>query len=167
MNALDTAVNRDVLAEVLTPEGSSMQLPTGEMKLLDRVVHIDSQGGRYGKGQIVSEFDIHPELWFFQCHFPGDPIMPGCLGLDALWQTLGVYMAWSGHSGKCRALGAAEIKLQGEVLPDVKAINFCVDVKRIIKRGMVVGIGDGIVYADGREIYSAKSIKAALIPESL
>ena len=141
-----------------------MQLPQGEMKLLNRVIHASTEGGLYGNGEIIGEFDVNPDLWFFKCHFPGDPIMPGCLGLDAMWQTLGFYMAWSGSVGKCRALGVSEVKLYGEILPDVKVLQFHVHIKRIAKRGMVIGIGDGFVYADGKEIYSAKGLKAALIP---
>jgi 3-hydroxyacyl-[acyl-carrier protein] dehydratase/trans-2-decenoyl-[acyl-carrier protein] isomerase len=140
-----------------------MMLPQGEMQLLDRVVHLSKDGGNYGRGEIIAEFDIHPDLWFFKCHFPGDPIMPGCLGIDALWQTLGVYLAWQGHSGKCRALGVSDVKFGGEILPDTKTVRFHVHVKRIIHRGMTLAIGDGVVLADGKEIYSAKNLKAALI----
>lgn len=153
--------------DIQIPEGSGMQLPQGEMKLLNRVVHVSEKGGLYGRGEIIGEFDIHPDLWFFKCHFPGDPIMPGCLGLDAMWQTLGFYMAWSGNVGKCRALGVGEVKLYGEILPDVKVLQFRVHIKRVIKRGMVMGIGDGFVYADGNEIYSAKGLKAALIKKDV
>ena len=140
-----------------------MMLPQGEMQLLDRVVHLSKDGGNYGRGEVIAEFDIHPDLWFFQCHFPGDPIMPGCLGVDALWQTLGVYLAWQGYSGKCRALGVSDVKFGGEILPTTKKVQFHVHVKRIIQRGMTLAIGDGVVSADGQEIYSAKNLKAALI----
>jgi 3-hydroxyacyl-[acyl-carrier protein] dehydratase/trans-2-decenoyl-[acyl-carrier protein] isomerase len=157
-------IDKDYFDDIQIPNGSGMQLPQGEMKLLNRVVHASTEGGLYGRGEIIGEFDIHPDLWFFKCHFPGDPIMPGCLGLDAMWQTLGFYMAWSGSVGKCRALGVGEVKLYGEILPEVKVLTFHVHIKRIVKRGMVMGIGDGFVYADGREIYSAKGLKAALIP---
>lgn len=146
-----------------TLDDYKMMLPQGEMQLLDRVVHLSKDGGKYGRGEVIGEFDIHPDLWFFQCHFPGDPIMPGCLGIDALWQTLGVYLAWQGHSGKCRALGVSDVKFGGEILPTTKTVQFHVHVKRVIQRGMTLAIGDGVVLADGQEIYSAKNLKAALI----
>ncbi|GAA3944059.1 bifunctional 3-hydroxydecanoyl-ACP dehydratase/trans-2-decenoyl-ACP isomerase [Litoribacillus peritrichatus] len=140
-----------------------MQLPQGEMQLLDRVVSLSDQGGLYGRGEVVAEFDIHPDLWFFKCHFPGDPIMPGCLGIDALWQTMGVFLASKGHVGKCRALGVSDVKFCGEILPTVEKVRFHVHIKRIIKRGMTLALADGFVYADGEEIYSARNLKAALI----
>lgn len=164
----DHLTKEELSASILTQESNTlgdfkMMLPQGEMKLLDRVVHLSKEGGNYGRGEVIAEFDIHPDLWFFQCHFPGDPIMPGCLGIDALWQTLGVFLAWQGHSGKCRALGVSDVKFGGEILPDTKVVSFHVHVKRIMKRGMTLALGDGIVLADGQEIYSAKNLKAALI----
>jgi 3-hydroxyacyl-[acyl-carrier protein] dehydratase/trans-2-decenoyl-[acyl-carrier protein] isomerase len=144
-------------------DGFKMMLPQGEMKMLDRVVEINSDGGEYQRGELIAEFDIDPELWFFKCHFPGDPIMPGCLGIDALWQALGLFLVWNGHEGKCRALGVKDVQFYGEILPTVKTVRFHVHVKRVVKRGMTLVIGDGYVFADGKEIYSAKHLKAALI----
>lgn len=144
-------------------DGFKMMLPQGEMRMLHRVVDINSEGGDYKRGELIAEFDISPDLWFFKCHFPGDPIMPGCLGIDALWQALGLYLAWQGHEGKCRALGVSDVQFSGEILPSVKTVRFHVHVKRVIKRGMTLILGDGYVYADGKEIYQAKRLKAALI----
>lgn len=158
------ALNQAITLNKENPNQQSyMMLPVGEMQLLDRVVHIAKDGGKYGRGEIIGEFDIHPDLWFFQCHFPGDPIMPGCLGVDAMWQTLGVFLAAQGYTGKCRALGVSDVKFGGEILPTTKKVQFHIHVKRIIQRGMTLAIGDGAVIADGQEIYSAKNLKAALI----
>lgn len=157
-------LNRAIDLNKENPQAQTyMMLPVGEMQLLDRIVSLSEDGGKYGRGEIIAEFDIHPDLWFFKCHFPGDPIMPGCLGIDALWQTLGFFLASQGHSGKCRALGVTDVKFGGEILPSTSMVQFHVNVKRIIQRGMTLAIGDGTVLADGQEIYSAKNLKAALI----
>ena len=116
-----------------------------------------------GKGEIVAEFDIDPSLWFFDCHFEQDPVMPGCLGLDAMWQLVGFFLGWIGEPGRGRALGAASIKFAGEILPETKKVEYIIDMKKIIKRGVVVGVGNGIVKADGKTIYHAEGLKVGLI----
>lgn len=138
------------------------RLPLPPMLMFDRIVRVSEEGGAYGKGVIEAEFDIKPDLWFFACHFESDPVMPGCLGLDALWQLLGFYLGWTGAPGSGRALGLGELKLTGQVLPDVKLVKYVVDIKRIINRKLVLGIGDGTMYADGTLIYEAKDLKVGL-----
>lgn len=138
------------------------QLPLPPMLMLDRVTNVTVDGGENGKGQIVAEFDINPDLWFFPCHFAGDPVMPGCLGLDALWQMLGFYMGWLGGTGKGRAFGVGEVKFTGMVTPDVKKIEYTVNLKRVIMRRLKLGIGDGILKADGEIIYTAKDLRVGL-----
>jgi 3-hydroxyacyl-[acyl-carrier protein] dehydratase/trans-2-decenoyl-[acyl-carrier protein] isomerase len=135
--------------------------------MLDRIVEINSDGGEYGRGQIIAELDIKPDLWFFDCHFPGDPVMPGCLGLDALWQLLGFFLGWSGHPGKGRALGAGEVKFTGEILPSSKKVVYKLDISRLISRKLVMGIADGQVSVDGKTIYTTKALKVGLFtPET-
>jgi 3-hydroxyacyl-[acyl-carrier protein] dehydratase/trans-2-decenoyl-[acyl-carrier protein] isomerase len=138
------------------------QLPTPNMLMLDRIINIADQGGAHGKGEILAELDIHPDLWFFDCHFPGDPVMPGCLGLDAMWQLLGFYLAWIGNPGHGRALGVGEVKFTGQVLPNAKRVSYQIDIKRVISRKLVLGVADGILRVDGREIYSAKDLRVGL-----
>ncbi|HFC05094.1 MAG TPA: 3-hydroxyacyl-[acyl-carrier-protein] dehydratase FabA [Rhizobiales bacterium] len=138
------------------------QLPLPPMLMLDRITHVSEDGGEHGKGQIVAEFDIKPDLWFFPCHFVGDPVMPGCLGLDALWQMLGFYMGWLGGTGKGRAFGVGEVKFTGMVTPAVKKIEYTVDLKRVIMRRLKLGIGDGVLKADGEVIYTAKDLRVGL-----
>jgi len=138
------------------------QLPTDNMLMMDRITHISDEGGAHGKGQIIAELDIKPELWFFECHFPGDPVMPGCLGLDAMWQMVGFYLGWLGNPGHGRALGVGEVKFTGQVLPDAKLVKYTIDVKRVIKRKLVLGIADGRLEVDGREIYTAKDLRVGL-----
>ncbi len=138
------------------------QLPAPPMLMFDRITNVDEQGGENGKGVIEAEFDINPDLWFFQCHFKGDPVMPGCLGLDALWQLLGFYLGWTGAAGSGRALGLGELKLSGQVKPTTKLVKYVVDLKRVINRKLVMGIGDGRMYADGELIYEAKGLKVGL-----
>jgi len=138
------------------------QLPTPNMLMLDRILTIDKDGGSYGKGQIIAELDIKPELWFFDCHFPGDPVMPGCLGLDAMWQLVGFYLGWQGNPGRGRALGSGEVKFTGQVLPSAKLVTYRIDIKRTMSRKLILGIADGVMEVDGRKIYEAKDLRVGL-----
>jgi len=138
------------------------RLPAPNMLMLDRITLITDEGGIYGKGQLIAELDIHPDLWFCRCHFPTDPVMPGCLGLDALWQLTGFFLAWRGNEGKGRALGAGEVKFFGQVLPNAKKVTYKLNISRIIERKLVMAISDGTVEVDGREIYSAKDLRVGL-----
>lgn len=138
------------------------QLPLPPMLMFDRVVEISEEGGANGKGVLRAEFDIKPDLWFFQCHFKGDPVMPGCLGLDALWQLCGFYLGWLGLPGKGRALGVGEVKFADQVLPTVKRVIYGIDIKRIFRGRLVLGIADGWLEADGRRIYEAKDLRVGL-----
>lgn len=138
------------------------RLPLPPMLMFDRISHVSLEGGAHGKGVIEAELDVHPDLWFFACHFESDPVMPGCLGLDALWQMLGFYLGWTGAKGSGRALGLGELKLTGQVLPETKHVKYVVDIKRLINRKLVLGIGDGKMFADGRLIYEASDLKVGL-----
>jgi 3-hydroxyacyl-[acyl-carrier protein] dehydratase/trans-2-decenoyl-[acyl-carrier protein] isomerase len=138
------------------------QLPTPNMLMLDRIVHISESGGQYGKGEIIAELDITPDLWFFACHFPGDPVMPGCLGLDAMWQLVGFFLGWKGNPGRGRALGSGEVKFTGQVLPSAKRVRYHINLSRVIERKLIMGIADGIVSVDGKEIYHATDLKVGL-----
>lgn len=138
------------------------QLPAPNMLMLDRITNISPEGGAYGKGELTAELDIHPDLWFFECHFPGDPVMPGCLGLDALWQLTGFFLAWLGNPGKGRALGAGEVKFFGQILPTNKLVKYHIHVKRVIARKLKLIIADGSVSVDGKEIYTAKDLRVGL-----
>jgi 3-hydroxyacyl-[acyl-carrier protein] dehydratase/trans-2-decenoyl-[acyl-carrier protein] isomerase len=138
------------------------QLPLPPMLMFDRISHISETGGEHGKGQIVAELDVHPDLWFFKCHFHGDPVMPGCLGLDALWQMLGFFLGWLGAPGKGRALGTGEIKFSGMVLPTVRKVEYVVNLKRVILRKLNLGIADGLLKADGETIYTAMDLRVGL-----
>ena len=138
------------------------QLPLPPMLMFDKITSISEDGGPHGKGQVVAEMAVNPDLWFFGCHFKGDPVMPGCLGLDALWQMVGFYLGWSGSLGRGRALGVGEVKLTGMVLPAVKRIVYTVDLKRVIRRKLILGVADGSLKADGKEIYSAVDLKVGL-----
>ena len=138
------------------------QLPAPNMLMLDRITRIADTGGEYGKGEITAELDIKPDLWFFECHFKNDPVMPGCLGLDAMWQLVGFYLGWLGHPGRGRALGVGEVKFTGQVLPTGKLVSYKIDIKRVIARGLVMGIADATLCIDGREIYTAKNLRVGL-----
>jgi 3-hydroxyacyl-[acyl-carrier protein] dehydratase/trans-2-decenoyl-[acyl-carrier protein] isomerase len=138
------------------------QLPVPNMLMMDRITSITRDGGLHGKGQVQAELDIDPALWFFQCHFIGDPVMPGCLGLDAMWQLVGFYLGWSGAPGRGRALGVGEVKFTGQVTPKIKKVEYRIDLKRVIIRKLVMGVGDGIMLADGKPIYEAKDLRVGL-----
>jgi 3-hydroxyacyl-[acyl-carrier protein] dehydratase/trans-2-decenoyl-[acyl-carrier protein] isomerase len=140
----------------------SGRLPLPPMLMFDRITHIDGNGGVHGLGTIRAELDIRPDLWFFGCHFIGDPVMPGCLGLDALWQLIGFYLTWLRLPGRGRALGAGEVKFTGEVGPDAKLVTYEIDIKRVIRRKLVMAVGDGRVLVDGREIYAASDLRVGL-----
>ena len=138
------------------------QLPMPPMLMMDRVTEISDEGGENGKGHVVAEFDIKPDLWFFECHFEGDPVMPGCLGLDALWQLTGFNLGWRGMTGRGRALGVGEVKFTGMVTPEIKLVKYIVNFTRVIDRKLKLGMADGIMYADGEKIYSAANMKVGL-----
>jgi len=138
------------------------QLPMPPMLMFDRITSISESGGETDKGHIVAELDINPDLWFFACHFPGDPVMPGCLGLDAMWQLIGFYLGWMGGLGRGRALGAGEVKFTGQVTPKNKLVTYHIDMKRVIMRKLVMGIGHAVLKVDGQEIYFAKDLRVGL-----
>ena len=142
-------------------EGNA-RLPAPPMLMMDRIVEINADGGEFGKGQMIAELDIKPDLWFFECHFPTDPVMPGCLGLDAMWQLIGFYLGWLGNPGRGRALGSGEVKFFGQVLPTAKKVTYKIDMSRVIQRKLVMGVGNATMEVDGREIYSAKDLKVGL-----
>ena len=137
-------------------------LPADPMLMFDRITHISTEGGKYGKGVINAELDIRPDLWFFKCHFQDDPVMPGCLGLDAMWQLAGFFLPWLGELGRGRALGAGEIKFTGQVLPSAKLVSYKIDIARVIRGKLKLVIADGSMSVDGREIYVAKDLRVGL-----
>ena len=145
------------------------KLPMPPMLMFDRITQISLEGGAHGKGELVAELDVNPDLWFFKCHFVGDPVMPGCLGLDAVWQLLGFYLGWTGAQGSGRALGVGEVKFTGQVLPEAKKVTYRLNIKRVINRKLVLGIADGVVEVDGKVIYEASDLKVGLFenPRSL
>ena len=138
------------------------QLPLPPMLMFDRITHISDEGGEYNKGEISAELDINQNLWFYDCHFKNDSVMPGCLGLDAMWQLIGFYLGWLGKPGKGRALGAGEIKFSGQVTPKSKMVTYKIDVSRLIVRKLIMGIADASMYCDGKKIYVAKDLKVGL-----
>jgi 3-hydroxyacyl-[acyl-carrier protein] dehydratase/trans-2-decenoyl-[acyl-carrier protein] isomerase len=138
------------------------QLPKPPMLMFDRIVSITEDGGVFNNGNMVAELDVHPGLWFFDCHFNQDPVMPGCLGLDAMWQLVGFYLGWRGGPGRGRALGSGEVKFTGQVLPTAKLVRYHIDLKRVIMRKLVMGIADARMEVDGREIYVATDLKVGL-----
>jgi len=139
------------------------KLPSPPMLMFDRITNIQSDKGKYSKGLVEAELNIKKDMWFFDCHFREDPVMPGCLGLDAMWQLVGFYLGWLGEPGKGRALGVNSVKFTGEVLKNVKIARYQVDMKRILKKeGAVVGLADGILFADNKSIYEAENLKVGL-----
>ena len=138
------------------------QLPLPPMLMFDRITSISEEGGANGKGHILAELDVRPDLWFFPCHFKGDPVMPGCLGVDALWQMVGFFLGWLGLPGRGRALGVGEVKFSGQVLPTVKLLTYRLDIRRIINRQLVLGIANGLMKADDKPIYEAKDLRVGL-----
>ena len=142
-------------------EGNA-KLPLPPMLMMDRITKISKDGGIYNKGEIIAELDVKPNLWFFECHFQKDPVMPGCLGLDALWQLVGFFLGWSGAPGKGRALGVGQVKFSGEVLNFAKKVKYQLDIKKIIIRRLALAVADGIMSVDGKKIYSAKDLKVGL-----
>jgi 3-hydroxyacyl-[acyl-carrier protein] dehydratase/trans-2-decenoyl-[acyl-carrier protein] isomerase len=143
-------------------KSSEAQLPTGPLLMMSRIVDIKPHAGLFKKGEIVAEFDINPECWFFEHHFVGDPIMPGSLMLEGMWQTLGFYLGWSGYPGKVRALGVGDLKLKSEIAPDAGCIEYRINIRRIVVRQSVLAIAQGSIYQAGREIASAKDLRAGM-----
>ena len=165
MSVAETGLDFDALlacgrGEMFGP--GNAQLPVPPMLMMDRITDISKDGGEYGKGFVEAEFDIKRDAWFFDCHFIGDPVMPGCLGLDAMWQLVGFFLGWSGNKGRGRALGVGEVKFTGQVTSSVKLLTYKINLKRVITRKLIMGIGDGEVYADGRLIYVAKDLRVGL-----
>lgn len=146
-------------------EGNA-QLPLPNMLMLDRIKLISTTGGKYGKGEIIAELDINPDLWFFGCHFENDPVMPGCLGLDAMWQLIGFHLAWLGHPGQGRALGCGQVKFSGQVLPTAKKVTYHIHIKRVVSRGLALGIADAVMSVDDQEIYFAESLRVGLFEKN-
>ncbi len=142
------------------------QLPVPPMLMIDRITEISEEGGEFEKGLVRAEFDIRPDLWFFSCHFIGDPVMPGCLGLDGMWQLLGFFLGWGGSLGRGRALATGEVKFIGMVTPDIKKLEFGLDLKRVIRRKLVLGIADGWLKADGETIFTAKDLRVGLFTDN-
>ena len=138
------------------------QLPAPPMLMFDRITHIASDGGRHNKGEVIAELDVHPDLWFYACHFIGDPVMPGCLGLDAMWQLVGFFLGWSGAPGRGRALGVGEVKFSGQVTTKISRLIYRIDLKKVILRRLVLGVADGVLEADGNPIYEAKDLRVGL-----
>ena len=155
----------DCAKELLFGPGNA-RLPLPPMLMIDRITHISDEGGDYGKGEIIAEMDIKKDAWFFNCHFFADPVMPGSLGVDAMWQLIGFFLGWSGGPGKGRALGVGEVKFTGQILPTAKKVTYKITMKRVIKRKLFMGMADGTVEVDGREIYVAKDLKVGLFQDT-
>lgn len=146
--------------ELFGPDNARLPLPN--MLMFDRITHVSDTGGSFNRGEINAELDINPDLWFFQCHFESDPVMPGCLGMDALWQLLGFHLGWLGHPGRGRALGAGGMKFGGQILPTAKQVSYHLDIKRVVARSLVLGIANGSVSVDGKAIYEANDLRVGL-----
>ena len=150
--------------DLFTKDGDG-RLPSDQMLMFDEIINIDDHSGNFNKGSIEAELNINPDLWFFKCHFKEDPVMPGCLGLDAMWQLLGFYLLWSGLPGIGRALGAEKVKFFGQVLPNAKLVRYELDIKRVINRGAVLGLANGKMFVDDTQIYSAEKLKVGLFDD--
>ena len=142
------------------------RLPLPPMLMFDRITCITDEGGAFGKGYVEAELDVRPDLWFFKCHFEGDPVMPGCLGLDAMWQLVGYFLCWMGGQGRGRALGCGEVKFTGQVLPTAQRVTYRIDMRRVILRKLIMGIGEGVMSVDGRQIYTASELKVGLFADT-
>ena len=164
MNAPASFSREQLLAgargELFGPD--SGRLPNDPMLMFERITEIRQDGGAHGKGMVRAELDIHPDLWFFKCHFIGDPVMPGCLGLDAMWQLTGFFLTWIGAPGRGRALGSGEVKFTGQVLPTAKRVSYEIDISRVVNRKLVLAVADGRMLVDGREIYTARDLRVGL-----
>ena len=150
---------------MLFGEGNA-QLPLPPMLMFDRIININESGGTFSKGEVIAELDIKSDLWFFDCHFKNDTVMPGCLGLDAMWQLVGFYLGWLGQQGKGRALGVGEVKFTGQVLNTVKKVSYHISLKKLILRKLILGVADGVLKADGESIYQAKDMKVGLFTQN-
>jgi len=160
-----SSFNKDDLIKCANGElfgPGNAQLPLPPMLMMDRITDVSADGGEHGKGHIVAEFDINPDLWFFPCHFPGNPVMPGCLGLDGLWQLTGFNLGWRGMLGQGFAIGVGEVKFSGMVTPETKMITYKIDFTRVIDRRLKLGVANGIILADGEQIYAVKDLKVGL-----
>ena len=160
-----TSFDREALLRCASGEmfgPGNPQLPEPPMLMVDRVSEISADGGAHGRGHVVAEFDVRPDLWFFACHFPGDPVMPGCLMLDGLWQLAGFNLGWRGMEGRGRALGSGEVKLSGMVTPEARRVAYRLDFTRVIDRRLKMGIADGRMEADGEEVCAAQGLKVGL-----
>ena len=146
--------------ELFGPDNA--QLPAPPMLMMDRITHISDTGGAHGQGQVVAEFDVKPDRWFFDCHFPNDPVMPGCLGLDALWQMTGFFLGWLGEKGRGRALGVGEVKFSGMITPAIRKVRYIVDIRRVRRGKVVLGIADGMLEADGQKVISSIGMRVGL-----
>jgi 3-hydroxyacyl-[acyl-carrier protein] dehydratase / trans-2-decenoyl-[acyl-carrier protein] isomerase len=144
-------------------EGNRPKLPSDNMLMMSRITTISDEGGVFDKGHIIAEFDIKPDHWFFQCHFKDDPVMPGCLGLDALWQLVGFYLSWQGYEGRGRALAVDQVRFSGEILPTAKKVVYHIDMKRVYAKKLVIGLANGTVSVDGQLIYRAENLRVGVI----
>ena len=138
------------------------QLPAPPMLMMDRITQISLDGGEFGKGRVVAELDIRPDLWFFACHFVGDPVMPGCLGVDAMWQVIGYWLGWSGSSGKGRALGVGEVKFRGHVTPRTGLVRYEVDLRQVRRGKLALAVANGRLFADGECVYTASDLRVGM-----